>query len=81
MTACTYEFHLYSDPPGAEAESVRKVSCVDDRDAQKHAREIALGQDGPVDVARVGPEAWNDRYIATARRDLTSGRVLLERLD
>lgn len=81
----TYEFQLFADPAGVDAEKVLIVSCVNDKDAIKHARELAATRDGAVDVGRTGADHWNARYITTAKREYDpfteSNKVSIRRID
>lgn len=77
----TYEFHLFAEPAGAEAEKVLTISCVNDKDAIKHGRELAATRVGAVDVARTGHGPWNARYLATAKKAFDSDDVTVDRLD
>lgn len=64
-----FEFHAYKgDEYGVVSENAEVVtkSARSDSAARAMAGALAKKVNGPVDLAHVGNEPWNDRYVTTA---------------
>lgn len=62
-----FEFVHYGKDASENPEGVRTYRAFrSDAGAKSHAGRLARKIDGPVDIARAGGAAWNDRYMTTA---------------
>jgi hypothetical protein len=64
-----FEFHVYKGDADGNVVTKPEINeiCFDETaQARRYAGQLAKRFNGPVDLAKGGEEAWEDRYITTA---------------